>query len=318
MDKWKDLGESKMASSPSKRARASHNGIQKVSCLVDGCDADLSNCRDYHKRHKVCELHSKTPQVTIGGQKQRFCQQCSRFQSLEEFDEGKRSCRKRLDGHNRRRRKPQPETLLHPGSFLCNYQGTKLFPFSNSHTTTTTSVVNSTWAGAAKTLDDIRLYNQHSHLLNNDPFSGSSSNCYRQGKQFTFIQGDSATLNSRMAPEASVSQPPLKTIASSKSDVGSHRMYHDRLTSEGPDSVCALSLLSSQSMQTSGISLNHNSIPLLQPLGRSLHYNSPEPIDSVNVSNVSNVNVHCQGMFRMEPGESSANEAPQTFPFYWD
>lgn len=31
-----------------------------------------------------------------------------RFHSLEEFDEGKRSCRKRLDGHNRRRRKPQP------------------------------------------------------------------------------------------------------------------------------------------------------------------------------------------------------------------
>ncbi|MDG2865975.1 hypothetical protein P7M39_24385, partial [Vibrio parahaemolyticus] len=54
-------------------------------------------------RHKVCEVHSKTAQVSIGGQKQRFCQQCSRFHSLEEFDEGKRSCRKRLDGHNRRR-----------------------------------------------------------------------------------------------------------------------------------------------------------------------------------------------------------------------
>lgn len=31
-----------------------------------------------------------------------------RFHLLSEFDEGKRSCRKRLADHNRRRRKPQP------------------------------------------------------------------------------------------------------------------------------------------------------------------------------------------------------------------
>lgn len=46
-----------------------------------------------------------------------------RFHSLEQFDERKRSCRKRLDGHNRRRRKPQPEPHTRPGSFLSNYQG---------------------------------------------------------------------------------------------------------------------------------------------------------------------------------------------------
>ncbi|KAK6160418.1 hypothetical protein DH2020_003799 [Rehmannia glutinosa] len=90
----------------SKRAKAPGN--QVVHCLVDGCNADLSLCRDYHRRHKVCEVHSKTAKVSIGGREQRFCQQCSRFHSLVEFDEGKRSCRKRLDGHNRRRRKPQP------------------------------------------------------------------------------------------------------------------------------------------------------------------------------------------------------------------
>ncbi|KAG6429342.1 hypothetical protein SASPL_107391 [Salvia splendens] len=90
--------------SPSKRAKAP---AIVARCLVDGCSADLSACRDYHRRHKVCEAHSKTPKVTIGGREQRFCQQCSRFHSLVEFDEGKRSCRKRLDGHNRRRRKAQ-------------------------------------------------------------------------------------------------------------------------------------------------------------------------------------------------------------------
>lgn len=32
-----------------------------------------------------------------------------RFHPLSEFDDGKRSCRRRLAGHNRRRRKTQPE-----------------------------------------------------------------------------------------------------------------------------------------------------------------------------------------------------------------
>lgn len=35
----------------------------------------------------------------------------SRFHLLSEFDEGKRSCRRRLAGHNRRRRKTQPEEI---------------------------------------------------------------------------------------------------------------------------------------------------------------------------------------------------------------
>nr|GEY18371.1 hypothetical protein [Tanacetum cinerariifolium] len=95
--------------SSSKRAcTKATDATQVVSCLVDGCMGDLSNYGKYHQRHKVCEAHSKSPQVLINDQLLRFCQQCSRFQSLEEFDEEKRSCRKRLDGHNRRRRKRQP------------------------------------------------------------------------------------------------------------------------------------------------------------------------------------------------------------------
>lgn len=43
-----------------------------------------------------------------------------RFHPLTEFDEGKRSCRRRLAGHNRRRRKTLPEDttsrLLLPGN----------------------------------------------------------------------------------------------------------------------------------------------------------------------------------------------------------
>jgi len=39
-----------------------------------------------------------------------------RFHVLQEFDEGKRSCRRRLAGHNKRRRKTHPENLVNEGS----------------------------------------------------------------------------------------------------------------------------------------------------------------------------------------------------------
>ncbi|XP_008796149.2 squamosa promoter-binding-like protein 13 [Phoenix dactylifera] len=79
-------------------------------CQAEGCGADLTHAKHYHRRHKVCEFHSKASVVIIAGHSQRFCQQCSRFHVLAEFDQGKRSCRKRLADHNRRRRKSQDLT----------------------------------------------------------------------------------------------------------------------------------------------------------------------------------------------------------------
>ncbi|KAK2636018.1 hypothetical protein Ddye_030810 [Dipteronia dyeriana] len=90
-----------------KRARSASSCSQTPLCQVYGCNKDLSSSKDYHKRHKVCEVHTKTPKVIVNGNEQRFCQQCSRFQLLAEFDDSKRSCRRRLAGHNERRRKPQ-------------------------------------------------------------------------------------------------------------------------------------------------------------------------------------------------------------------
>ncbi|KAK9102969.1 hypothetical protein Sjap_020223 [Stephania japonica] len=78
-------------------------------CQAQGCNADLTHAKHYHRRHKVCEFHSKAATALIAGLTQRFCQQCSRFHLLAEFDQGKRSCRKRLADHNRRRRKSQPQ-----------------------------------------------------------------------------------------------------------------------------------------------------------------------------------------------------------------
>ncbi|XP_054803663.1 squamosa promoter-binding-like protein 3 [Prosopis cineraria] len=97
-----DDGRKKMRDPYSKRGSSSS---MAPSCQVESCDSDLSEAKNYHRRHKVCEFHAKAPSVLIAGVHQRFCQQCSRFHELGEFDDTKRSCRKRLAGHNERRRK---------------------------------------------------------------------------------------------------------------------------------------------------------------------------------------------------------------------
>ncbi|XP_047152862.1 uncharacterized protein LOC124824482 [Vigna umbellata] len=74
-------------------------------CQVEGCHVALVNAKEYHRRHRVCDMHSKAPKVVVLGLEQRFCQQCSRFHLVSEFDDSKRSCRRRLAGHNERRRK---------------------------------------------------------------------------------------------------------------------------------------------------------------------------------------------------------------------
>lgn len=80
-------------------------------CQVDGCNVALMNAKEYHRRHKVCEMHSKAPKVVVLGLEQRFCQQCSRFHVVSEFDDSKRSCRRRLAGHNERRRKSSHDSV---------------------------------------------------------------------------------------------------------------------------------------------------------------------------------------------------------------
>ncbi|CAA2981634.1 squamosa promoter-binding 20 [Olea europaea subsp. europaea] len=79
-------------------------GVAQPWCVVDKCEVDLRGCKKYYQRHKVCEIHSKAPEVIVSGVRQRFCQQCSRFHEVSEFDQTKRSCRTRLAGHNERRR----------------------------------------------------------------------------------------------------------------------------------------------------------------------------------------------------------------------
>ncbi|KAL8532877.1 hypothetical protein ACS0TY_009180 [Phlomoides rotata] len=183
----------------SKRSKAHVNNI--THCLVDACTADLSLCRDYHRRHKVCEIHSKTPKVTIGGREQRFCQQCSRFHSLVEFDEGKRSCRKRLDGHNRRRRKPPPQPDSNSGLVFSTQPapptGTgSLLSFSTpQQILATNSILSSSWTAGvvkSKAAADMMLYDQQQN------YNEHSYKAVNQ-LQFQFIHDANAAVDSDRA-----------------------------------------------------------------------------------------------------------------------
>jgi hypothetical protein len=213
---------------------------------VEGCAADLSKGRDYHRRHKVCEAHSKTPVVTVAGQQQRFCQQCSRFHSLGEFDDTKRSCRKRLDGHNRRRRKPQPDPL-NPGGLFANHHG--VARFASYPQLFASSMADPKWP-VVKTEADIFQdhYYPAAHL------NGAGSLFHgKDRKHFPFLTnhhhgGDAAG--------AFASQPFTITAASSES------------SSKQSNGNCALSLLSDNPTRAQTTTM----IPTAQPLGAALQY----------------------------------------------
>jgi len=74
-------------------------------CQVPECGKSLTDMKRYYKRYKICPEHMEMDYMEVEGHKIRFCQQCGRFQSLDDFDGVKKSCRVRLAKHNGRRRK---------------------------------------------------------------------------------------------------------------------------------------------------------------------------------------------------------------------
>ncbi|KAK8548703.1 hypothetical protein V6N13_054518 [Hibiscus sabdariffa] len=90
-----------------KRIRTGRVGSGTCRCQVPGCGADITELKGYHRRHRVCLQCANSSTVLIHGETKRYCQQCGKFHLLTDFDEGKRSCRRKLERHNnRRRRKP--------------------------------------------------------------------------------------------------------------------------------------------------------------------------------------------------------------------
>ncbi|GMN46518.1 hypothetical protein TIFTF001_015683 [Ficus carica] len=90
-----------------KRAKTARVQPGAARCQVPTCGADIRELKGYHRRHRVCLRCANAGNVVIDGVNKRYCQQCGKFHVLPDFDEGKRSCRRKLERHNnRRRRKP--------------------------------------------------------------------------------------------------------------------------------------------------------------------------------------------------------------------
>lgn len=69
-----------------KKTKVSGAPSSRAVCQVKDCKADLSSAKDYHRRHKVCDVHSKATSALVGNVLQRFCQQCSRSILMWSFE----------------------------------------------------------------------------------------------------------------------------------------------------------------------------------------------------------------------------------------
>ncbi|KAK1305644.1 Squamosa promoter-binding-like protein 6 [Acorus calamus] len=292
---------------PTKRIRSlSMNGLTAF-CQVYGCNMDLSSSKDYHKRHRVCEVHSKTAKVIVNGMEQRFCQQCSRFHLLGEFDDGKRSCRKRLAGHNERRRKPHVDNRsIKTGRLLQSFLSNSILGASLPGRTSFicpdifSSAVelnyeNSDWCRRIKPEDET-TYDVQSHVpvMNSSSFSEPSFLPYGREKVFPSSTSlEDANIFSSMSS-------PMQGLSGAS------------------DSGCALSLLSSQSQNSS----THSSgIPMVLPLVIQdqpnshdiSHFSASTTMDS-NKFSLSGMNMNFGGETNCVVKDSNFVNAKQSIP----
>lgn len=219
--------------SPAKKGRfgggGGQGGQQPPRCQVEGCKVDLSDAKGYYARHKVCVMHSKSAKVVVSGLEQRFCQQCSRFHHLPEFDQGKRSCRRRLAGHNERRRKPPPGSLL-----STRYGSLSSTLYENS-------------SGTGSLMMDFTTYPRatwRDQWTPTRPFEQVAGNQPHEFGRFLPWQNNSES------PQPDI-QGSTNNNPSPGTDISSGELY-----TGASDSSCALSLLSSQPCNSKGQTLN--------------------------------------------------------------
>ncbi|XP_017249122.1 squamosa promoter-binding-like protein 14 isoform X2 [Daucus carota subsp. sativus] len=237
--------------SPAKKGRfAAAGGQQPPRCQVEGCKVDLSDAKGYYARHKVCVMHSKSSKVVVSGNEQRFCQQCSRFHNLPEFDQGKRSCRRRLAGHNERRRKPPPGSLLST-RYGENSSGTGSFVMDF------TSYPRATWRDQ-----------------------------WTPTRAFEQVAGNQNHEFGRFLPWQSNSESPQPEIQGSTNNNPSHgtNLSSGGFFTGASDSSCALSLLSRQPCNLKGQSSNLGSNYELDT--DNCHMGSPTAVHGTNISHL--------------------------------
>lgn len=245
-----------------KRFKATGQSTVATRCQVEGCNIDLSSAKDYHRKHRICANHSKSPKVVVNGVERRFCQQCSRFHGLSEFDEKKRSCRRRLSDHNARRRKPQPEALQNPARLSSSLYSTDgrqhmslVLDQASRHAT------NLSWDGSC----NFRFTQTKDYFPNPEKGGGTSSQLSlaenRTPSSLTMLYQDSSRLS------------PAKGTASQVLNRGAEESMISFNLDAPQDLKRALSLLSTSSWascEAKAVSLDNTN--------HSYHTNRPQPV----------------------------------------
>lgn len=233
-----------------------------------------------------------------------------------EFDEGKRSCRKRLDGHNRRRRKPQPNALtVNSGSLLSNPPGSRYLLFSGPQIFSTKSMTDSSTGAVKVKIDRSSSLNFSSR---NSSFVGASSLNYKGERQFSFLQSANSS-----HPGVSVCQPLVNANPSPGNGGITQKMLLNGLN-RTVESNRALSLLSSQPAETREISLSpmvqsgstSSLIPNLQYKGLGMEGEQVGTILATDQN--TNTDLHGNGVFRTGHPGSSASGTHHTLTFSWE
>ncbi|KAK6130380.1 hypothetical protein DH2020_035885 [Rehmannia glutinosa] len=74
------LKEEESALPGKKRARMGRaSGGSPMRCQVPGCEADITELKGYHKRHRVCLQCANANAVVLDGESKRYCQQCGKI-----------------------------------------------------------------------------------------------------------------------------------------------------------------------------------------------------------------------------------------------
>ncbi|WIA23776.1 hypothetical protein OEZ85_013461 [Tetradesmus obliquus] len=81
------------AAAAGRRSGPPRSAHWQSSCQLPGCGRDLAGEIPYARRFSFCKEHLTAESIEYCGITCRFCQQCARFQSVEDFDGAKRSCR---------------------------------------------------------------------------------------------------------------------------------------------------------------------------------------------------------------------------------
>lgn len=80
LDKQLAEQEEEEAAAPGKKrarvVRASSGA--PLRCQVPDCEADISELKGYHKRHRVCLQCAHASSVMLEGEEKRYCQQCGK------------------------------------------------------------------------------------------------------------------------------------------------------------------------------------------------------------------------------------------------